>query len=213
MGGKSGGSDAEYYRKQEEARQAAIRAGTERINGIFDGADTGTGGFNDAFYDQQKQNYLDFAMPQLEDQRAKAARELTYSLARSGNLESSARADLAGQLQKQYDTQAQSVASKALDYENQSRTNVENARSDLISMLNATGDAESAANSAIARSQALSATPSYNPLTSMFADFTNTLGTATAAERARAYGYGAPGSGTGITSLYSTPSSAVSVRG
>lgn len=188
-----------------------VNGGSSEAPALYSGTTT-SGGFNDDFYDGQKQAYLDYAMPQLEDQKSKAARDLTYSLARSGNLESSARASNEGDLQKMYDTQSQSVADKALDYENTARTNVENARSDLISMVNATGDADSAAASALARSKTLSATPAYSPLSGMFSDFTNTLGSATAAERARSYGWGGYGNTSG-TSLYSTPSSAVSVSG
>jgi hypothetical protein len=42
MGSKSGGDSSEYYRKQEEARQAAVTDGTARINAIFDGSTVGT---------------------------------------------------------------------------------------------------------------------------------------------------------------------------
>lgn len=203
--GKSGGGDAKYYREQEQARQERIRKGTKSINETF-------GQFDDTFYDGQKQAYLDYAMPQLEDQRGEAAKDLTFALARSGQLEGSARADLAAQLQKQYDLQAQNVADQALDYRTKAQTNVENARTDLVSTLNATGDAQNAANSAIARASALSQPAAFNPLTSLFADFTGALGTATAAERARQYGWGTNG-GTYGASLYGNSGKSVQVQG
>ena len=50
-------------------------------------------------------------------------------------------------------------------------------------MLNATGDAQGAANSALARASALSQPAAQSPLAQMFADFTSTLGATAAAER------------------------------
>lgn len=188
--------------KQKESSTPTLYSSVETV-----------GGFDDAFYDRQRQAYLDYAMPQLEDQRAKAARELTYSLARSGQLGGSVRASQEGELTKAFDLQSQNIADQALNYENEARTNVENARSDLLSMLSATGDAKGAVTSALARSQALSQPATYSPLTDLFSEFTGALGTASAAERARAYGWGAPSSGapSGVIS-YGTPSGAVTVR-
>jgi hypothetical protein len=205
MGSKGGGDQDDYYRKQEEERQAAIREGTAAIDTTFSQ-------FDDGFYDQQRQAYLNFAMPQIEDQRTDAQKELTFALARNGQLESSSRASLAGELQKQYDLQSQSIADQALDYETQARNGVETARSDLILTLNATGDAAGAANSSLARADALSTTPAYNPITGLFADFTSGLGTAVAAERARAYGYGGANPSSGSATLYSPSSNSVTVR-
>lgn len=202
---KSGGSSSDYYRQQEQERQAAIRQGTAAVDDTFSQ-------FDDNFYDGQRQAYLDFAQPQLEDQRAGASRELVYSLARSGQLEGSARADRESELQKLYDLESQSIADQALDYENTARTNVENARSDLVSTLNATGDATGAANSALARSAALSQPEAYSPLADLFTGYTNALGTTAAAERARSYGWGSPQQ-TGTPTWYGAPSSSVSVRG
>lgn len=282
-GSSSDGSD--WYREQEQQRQAAIREGTGQINAIFDGGNYVTGklgnnaafdpnatyynadgsqwtyegdptavpemsvpdmenpivkgltmglmgqpqsafdkarseglyteaatttGFTDDFYANQRQAYLDYATPQLEDQRNEANKQMLFSLARNGQLEGSARAELAGDLQKQYDLQSQQVTSQALDYENQSRNNVESARSDLIAMLNATGDATGAANSALARSEALSQPTAYSPVSNLFADFTSALGTQAAAERA--YYYGGGPKPTYTTGLFGTPSGAVSVR-
>ena len=127
-------------------------------------------------------------------------------------LEGSARAQKASELQQLYDLEAQNVADQALDYENKARTNVENARSDLVATLNATGDATGAANSALARSATLSQPEAYSPLTDLFAGYTDALGTAAAAERARAYGWGSQ-TKTGLPSWYGAPPSSVTVKG
>ena len=146
MGGKSGGgNEAALARQEEQERQARIREGTTRVNTIFDGQ------FNDGYFDQQRQRYVDYAMPQLDDQRNKASKELLFAMDRSGQLEGSTRADLSGELQKRYELQNQKVRDDGLAYSTQARTQVEGARGDLIGMLNATGDAEGAANSAVSR--------------------------------------------------------------
>ena len=84
-------------------------------NGVYSTKNTTTG-FNDDFFNGRKQAYMDYADPQLEDQYGDANKQLTFSLARSGLLDSSARGEKLGDLQKLYDTQKQAVADKALSY-------------------------------------------------------------------------------------------------
>ena len=208
MGGKSGGNEAELARQEEAARQARVREGTTRVNSIFDGQ------FNDGYFDQQRQRYVDYAKPQVDDQRDKASKELLFAMDRSGQLEGSARADLSGELQKRYDLQNQKVRDDGLAFSTQARTQVEGARGDLIGMLNATGDAEGAANSAVARASALSQPAAYSPLTNLFPDFTGAIGTQVAAERARYYGgSGTTGAARYQTGIFAPRNNAVSVSG
>lgn len=193
MGGKSGGGEAARARADEEARQARIRAGTTNINNTFDSQ------FTDDYYKQRRDAYTNYATPQLEDQYADAQKQLTYALARGGLLDSSIRGSKLGELQQQYALQNQDIADKALASETDARNAVEDSRANLISTLNATGDAEQAASTAIARASALSQPAAYSPLTSLFADFTDALGTQAALSKANSYA----GSGTGATN-YST---------
>ncbi|QOG06407.1 hypothetical protein IGS74_18060 [Aureimonas sp. OT7] len=157
-----------------------------------------SGGFNDDFFNRQRQNYIDYATPQLDQQYGDANKQLTFSLTRSGLFDSSVRGEKASDLQRAYDLNKQKIADDALSHSTQSRNAVEDARANLISMLNATGDAEGAANAALARSQALSQAPSFSPLTSLFADFTNGLGVQAAAERSYAAGGMKPTISTGL---------------
>ena len=193
MGGKSGGGEAAQARADEEARQARIRSGTASINDTFDSQ------FTDDYYSQRRDAYTNYATPQLEDQYADAQKQLTYALARGGLLDSSIRGSKLGELQQQYALQNQDIADKALASETDARNAVEDARSNLITTLNATGDAEQAASTAISRASALSQPAAYSPLTSLFADFTDALGTQAALAKANSYA----GSGTGATN-YST---------
>ena len=151
------------------------------------------GSFGEDFFAGRKKAFMDYASPQLEDQYGDAQKELTFALARNGTLDSSIRGQKAGELQKTYDLNKQQVADKALSYETDARNSVEDARSNLIATLNATGDAQGAANSALSRAAALSQAPAYSPLTNLFGDFTSTLGTQAALEKANYYSGGQTG--------------------
>ena len=169
---------AEQARKEAE-RQAKIREGTKAVDTVFGEQ------FNNKFYNGRQQSYLDYAVPQLRQQFEDARKELTFALDRSGTLDSTIRAQKEAELQKKYDTNLQGVRDQALTYRTQAQSSVEDARTNLIQMLNATGDAEGAINAAMARSNALSQQPQFNPLTNLFADFTSALGTQAAAERSQ----------------------------
>lgn len=159
------------------------------------------GQFEDGFFENRKKSYLDYALPQLNDQYSKARQELIFSLDRSGTLDSSARAEKEADLEKLYKQRRQQVADQGLSYSTQARGNVEDARANLVQMLNATGDVEGAVNSAMTRAKALSAPDTYSPLGQMFADFTGTLGQQAALEKAIATNsYG----GGGGVQLYGT---------
>lgn len=164
---------------------------------LFSGT-TSKGGFDDNFFKGRRDSYINYAMPQLRDQFGKAGTELTFALDRSGLLDSSVRGQKMSELQKLFDTNEQQVKDKALSSETQARTAVEDARANLIATLNATGDAEGAANSALARSTALSQPEAYSPVGQMFTDFTAGLGTQAAAERSFAAGGPKPTYNTGL---------------
>jgi hypothetical protein len=202
---KGGGNEAALARADEQARQKRVREGTTQINKTFDDQ------FTNGFYDARKKAFLDYANPQLEDQYSGAQRELAYALDRAGLLDSSARGTKAAELQKKYDLTKQQVGDQALSYVNQSKASVEDARSNLIAMLNATGDAQGAANSAITRASALTQPAAFSPLTNLFADFTSTLGTQAALEKANYYSGGQTG-GRYNTGLFTPSSNAVVVR-
>lgn len=182
MGGKSGkaqSAEAARARAEEEARQQRIRQGTADINNTFSQ-------FNDDFYRGIRDNYTNYAIPQLTEQRDRAAKDLTFSLARSGQLDGSVRAQKTGELQKLFDLNEQQIRDQALAQENQARNNVENARADLVGTLNATGDNQQAVNSALSRATVLTQPQAYSPLGQLFTDFTAELGNQAARERAAA---------------------------
>lgn len=185
-------TEANRARADEEARQARIREGTTSIDNTF-------GQFNDQFYGDIRDSFVEFARPQLDDQFRKAGEQNTFNLARSGTLESSMRGEQNADLQKQYDIQRQDLVDKGRGFETEARNNVERARGDLVSMLQVTGDATGAANSALSRASTLATPPAYSPLGQLFQDSTAVLGQQMAAERAFALGLGPkPRNSTGL---------------
>lgn len=204
LGKGSKDNTAQLARADELARQERIRQGTAQIDKTFNSQ------FTDDFFNSQQQNYLDYAYPQLDDQYKTAKEELAFSLARSGLLDSSVRADKEAELAKMYDTNKQGVLDKAKSYATDARNNVESARGDLITTLNATGDATGAANSAIARATALSQPAAYSALGQLFTDFTSTLSQGAAQAQSNAYSGVGSGGSTGTT-IYSTPKNSTQV--
>lgn len=204
MSKKDGGAgkQANIARMEEAQRQATVRSGTDTINSTFDSQ------FTPEFFDKQRDNYLKFQLPQLDDRYAGSQRELTYALARNGNLDSSTRGFQQGQLQKTYDTQRTTVADAANSYANTARSGVETARNNLIATLNATGDATQAANSATSQAAVLAQPAAYSPIADAFATTTGALASQAQADRAQAI---ANGTYTGGSGLFGTSGGSVRV--
>jgi hypothetical protein len=148
-------------------------------------------GFNDAFYNGRQQAYLDYALPQLDQQEAEARKKLVFALDRQGQLNSSTRAEREAELQRLTDSNRQGIYANAQGSANDARTNVEAARGDLINMLNTTGDVQGTVSNALSRATAMSQPTQFSPLSSMFDNFTSALGTQANAERVASYSNGA----------------------
>jgi len=201
-GGKGGSRGADAQRAEEAARQARIRQGTEAIDKTF-------GQFGDSFYDQRRDAALNYFNPQFDQQYGDAKKALAYSLDSKGTTNSSIRAEKEAELQRAYDQNRRDVADKALSYSSQARGKVEEARGDLVRTLNASGDADAAANNAVSRAQMLSQPDSYSPLGQLFSTFVAGLGPQAQLERAGALSNNAYG-GRYNTGLFG-PSKAVKV--
>lgn len=200
-GGKAGdlaNQQAQQAATDEATRQAGIRSGTTSINSMFDSQ------FTPDFYDKQQKNYVDYAQPQLDQQHANAEKQLTFSLARGGNLDSSVRAQQEGQLAQENAAASQGIKDQGNQFANDAKNNVETARQNLISTLDTTGDATGAATAATNRAEALAKPPAYSPVVNAFADITSGLGQQAAAERSYYYGGGPMPSG-GVTGMFGVP--------
>lgn len=155
------GGAAERARADEEARQGRIRTGISNIDSKFSE-------FDDSFYNKRAQDFQDFARPDVSRQYKDAQSGILYGLARSGNLASSERARQLGIVNRERDFANMMVADKAKEYANQARANVEQNRTDLINQVQATGDANLAANQAQMRAASIRPNPAFEGLGSLF---------------------------------------------
>lgn len=162
--------EAEAARKEEEARQARIKAGMDKLDDAFSQ-------FDDDFYNGRKSAYLDFYTPQLEDAYKKGQDELTFAFARNGTLNSTAAADKFADLLKDYEVNKASIASQADADVTNLKSRIAGEKSSLASQLNATGDADRVSNEALGRTQVLfNERPTYNPLGDIFTGVANGVG-------------------------------------
>jgi hypothetical protein len=172
-------ADAARARAAEEARAARIRAGQADINKTF-------GSFNDSFFGNYENDYLDYYTPQIDGQFGDANEDLAYSLARSGLLKSSVAGEKSGDLSKAYSDARSQTLARAKSAVTALRGRVANEKSSALNLLNATGDADRAASEALSRSQLLfKEQPEYNPLGDLFGGFASGIGNLNAGKQAR----------------------------
>lgn len=165
MGMYGGGSDgSEQARQMEEQRQARIQTGLGQINKTFDQ-------FNPAFYEQRKQDYINYAMPQFYKQLGNTQRQTFYGLANRGLAGSGAADTAASNLGYEANVQKQGIADTAIQQAAQMRRDVEGQRSQLVAQLQASADPTSAAQQAIASAGAFSAPSPMAPIGNLFGNF------------------------------------------
>lgn len=164
-GGDDGSAEA---RQREQERQARIRQGMGAINSQF-------AQFDDGFFNKRRDAYVAYATPQLNEQRDDALTRLTAALSRSGALQSSTAINKNARLARDFALQRQGLTDKGMDLATSARSDLENARSSLVTDLYATADPMAAAQGAQARAKIASQTPGFSPLGSLFENITSGL--------------------------------------
>jgi len=182
-GGGSDNSEAEEQRRRENERQALITKGNEAIDKTF-------GQFDDAFYADRRDSYLNYAKPQLDDQLSAATKDLLTVLSRSGMSNSSVAANKREELQKMADMREREIMDKGINYENSARKSIQSAKDDLRTQNMQMANPTLAANNAIARAQTLTTLPEYSPLGALFEGITSGLATQADLERRGQAKYG-----------------------
>lgn len=153
--------EADQARADAERKAAALRTGMSSIDSAFSA-------FDDAYFDNLSKSYLDYAKPQLDNQYKDQSDNITYALARGGNLNSSVKGDLFGKLDKQYALNLTGINSNASDVANNARRAVQSNRNDVVNQLNATYDTDAARTSALAAAKTLAVPQSFSPLANLF---------------------------------------------
>lgn len=135
-------------KKAEKERERRIREGMARINDVMSQ-------FDDRFYGQLRTAQTDVLLPSIRDQYSDAREQLTYALARGGQLNSSVAARRQARLAKDRElamSRADSMAEQAVRAQ---RQDIEREREGLVMQLQATADPENVANQANLRADAL----------------------------------------------------------
>jgi hypothetical protein len=162
-------AEADEVRAAEDRRQENITLGETNIKNAFSQ-------FDDDFFGKRKQSYLDFATPQLDRQYQDQMRQLTAALARSGNLNSSLRGSLMGELQREYDTGKLSLADSALGYADAARAGVKDAQARLRKSNAELADPGVIDESALAEAQGLLVAPKFDNLGQMLSNLSANVG-------------------------------------
>ncbi len=139
------------------------------------GIDKAFSGFGDSYYGGYRNDYTGYYNPQLDRQYGRAVDKTTANLAERGILESSVGAQKFADLAKQNADARTNIANEALDASNKLRGQVENAKSSLYSLNEASADPQAINAQAIGQATSLVAPPTYSPLGEVFASALNSL--------------------------------------
>lgn len=139
------------------------------------GIDKAFSGFGDSYYGGYRNDYTGYYNPQLDQQYGRAVDKTTANLAERGILESSVGAQKFADLAKQNADARTNIANEALDASNKLRGQVENAKSSLYSLNEASADPQAINAQAIGQATSLVAPPTYSPLGEVFAGALNSL--------------------------------------
>lgn len=167
-GGFLGASDSKKKRNQarqayvaEAARRARITQGEQLLDKEF-------AGFNDDFYNQRQQAYINYALPQLGGAAREQNRLLQYGLHARGLQNSSVAQNAASRLASQTEAQKQAIAEQALAQGNELKLQVEQTRAGLRDSLLQTSDPANAGRQASLAAARLSAPSLFTPIATSF---------------------------------------------
>jgi hypothetical protein len=182
-----GGGSSNAARQAEAQRQQRIQEGMGQINNTF-------APFDDNYYKDYESKYIAASRPDLEKQQRDANQDVLFGLARQGKTRSSSASKAYSDVA---DTRVRTdlqVADQAREASSNQRNQIEATRSNLVSQLNATADAQSAADGARVQAQLLNRVPTYSPITNAFSEVTNQFAINEQNRR-----NGSPGWGWGLT--------------
>jgi hypothetical protein len=165
----SSGSDdvSREMRQQQIQREGMLKTGMADINKAY-------AGFDDPFYKQRQQDYINFAAPEFGRQYQQTRGSMLYGLANRRMLGSSNAQDLANQLARERNLQQQNIADTGRAQANALRQQVEQNRSALVGQLVSTGDPAETTQAALRSAASFAAPSTFQPLGPLFQNFANT---------------------------------------
>lgn len=146
--GGGGGGDGGAAQREAE-RQQRIASGTAAVNSIFGIGNDEAMKSRNALYDTTREDTRKFFSSQLDEDRAKAERDMQFAKARMGIIGSSQANDLDAEFQRRLDRGLLDVANRADSAATQFRNNDEQSRLNLISKVVAGIDQGTAAQNAM----------------------------------------------------------------
>jgi hypothetical protein len=193
FGGGGGGAsrDAERLaqkqandiRSDADIKAEKLRTGMANIDNAF-------AGFDDNYFAKLAKDYTDYAMPQLQSQYDDTKKNITFALARKGNLASTTAGDQYGMLDRQNAFNKTDIEGKGADYAAQQRAAIQANKQDIVGQLNTTYDADAANNLALSMSKSLQVPKTnFNPLGQMFTNISAVAAQAKQASDSNPGGY------------------------
>lgn len=165
--------EAAEARRREAEREGRIRSGQAAIDQQFSR-------FSPEFYNQRRDAYINYALPDLNKQYEDARKALTFALSNAGILRSSEANQRFARLEEDKGQALVRVQSEGDRQATAARQDVENERAGLVNQLYSTADADAASNAALARGQYLqqnfSNPAGFDPLGQLFGDVAAGIG-------------------------------------
>ena len=174
--GKAARRQAEEARRQEEERQRRIAQGASIIDQAF-------AGYDDGFFNDRYQSYVDFANPQREDNIEAGSKLLAAALARQGITESSVASEKKQELAEADAAMGREIAANALRYENMARANIYDAKQRLLEQNAALADPGVANRLSATAAANAAALPTFDNITNAAANIAQGLASQADLER------------------------------
>lgn len=172
FGGGGGGSDAREIQERNEElerqRQQRIREGAAIIDDKFSR-------FDDGFFGDFKQSFLDFQEPQIDKQFNQARGQATAALVDRGILGSTEGIRALTNIQDRDALVRTNLANQAADRANELRGNLAREKSNLFALNETAADPERITNVAQGAAQSFAAPQAFDPLENVFGNVLNNV--------------------------------------
>lgn len=164
LGEKIKGDPSGNMEMREVTRQGDVGMGRIKIDQAFNK-------FDPKYYDKYKTDYQNYYMPELNKQHTDAVDKLTAAMADRGMLESTVGTSKFGDLAKENLDARTNITNEANDASKKLRGTVENAKTNMYNLNEASANPQAVNAQAVGQATALVAPPTYSPLGKVFADF------------------------------------------
>lgn len=167
MGCGSNNNAADQLRQQQQQQQAWTNQSVANINKAFSG-------FTPQFYQGIGDAYMNWALPQLNNQYQQTANQLGAKLANQGISRSSGAQNAYNQLQNTNQLNQQQIAGTAQQQSNQLRQQIGQEQSNLYGQAQTATNPSAIGQQALMAAQNFSLPSAFQPLGNLFSNFANT---------------------------------------